>query len=84
MDRAKGVITSKNIMDATQMLMNESYTKSVAGGSVLELLLVVAMSRLHRIRRFPSFNFNHVANELKTMAGIRALPFTLPLATASI
>ena len=60
------------------------YTKSVVGGSVLELLLVVAMSRLHRIRQFPSFNFNHVANEIKTMAGRGALPLTPALATASI
>jgi hypothetical protein len=67
-DRGKGILTADDIMKAGQTLMEDTYVKSLAGGSVLELLLVVAMSRLHRFRQMQSFNFNHVENELKTMA----------------
>ena len=35
---------------------------------MLELCLVVAMSRLHRFRNMRTFNVNHVENELKSMA----------------
>lgn len=68
MDRDVGVITSGNIIDAVRTLREEPYITSLASGSVLELLLVVAMERLHTFRQMPSFNFNHVENELGAMA----------------
>ena len=60
--RALGVPGAENeqqrdIAAATQTLLADTYVKSLAGASTLELCLVVAMSRLHRFRRFPSGRF---------------------------
>ena len=68
MDRDKGVVTAQDIAKATQALLADTYVRSLSGASVLELCLVVAMSRLHRFRNMPSFNFQHVEAELRTMA----------------
>ena len=68
MDRDVGLVTAGDIALATQTLLADAYVKSLAGATALELCLVVAMSRLHRFRRVPRFNFNHVENELRAMA----------------
>ena len=68
MDRDVGLVTARDIAAATQTLLADTYVKSLAGASTLELCLVVAMSRLHRFRRMPRFNFNHVENEMRAMA----------------
>ena len=68
MNRALGTITADDIARATQTQMADTYVRSLSSSSVLELCAVVAMSRLHRIRRMLSFNFKHVESELRTMA----------------
>lgn len=68
MDRSRGVIAANDIVQASTTLLQDTYVRSLSSGSVLELIMVVAMSRLHRFRQMESFNFNHVENELKTMA----------------
>ena len=68
MDRDVGLVTARDIAAATQTLLADTYAKSLAGASTLELCLVVAMSRLHRFRRMPRSNFNHVENEMRAMA----------------
>ena len=67
-DRDAGVVTAKDIAYGVQTLLADTYVRSLAGSSVLELCLVVAMSRLHRFRNMRTFNVNHVENELKSMA----------------
>ena len=67
MDRDVGLVTARDIAAATQTLLADTYVKSLAGASTLELCLVVAMSRLHRFA-MPRFNFNHVENEMRAMA----------------
>ena len=68
MDRDAGVITARDLAQATQTLLADTYVRSLSGASVLELCLVVAASRLHRFRRMPRFNFNHLENELRAMS----------------
>ena len=68
MDRTLGLVTARDIAAATQTLLADTLVESLAGCSALELCLAVAMSRLHRFRGMPRFNFNHVENELRTMA----------------
>jgi origin recognition complex subunit 4 len=68
MDRQLGLVTARDIASATQTLLADSVVESLAGCSSLELCLAVAMSRVHRFRGMPRFNFNHVENELRTMA----------------
>ena len=67
-DRNVGLITARDILYATNTLLADTYVKSLAGSSVLELCLVVAMSRLRRFRNLTNFNLNHVENELRSMA----------------
>jgi origin recognition complex subunit 4 len=68
MDRESGMITARDVALGVQVLLADTYVRSLAGSSVLELCLVVAMSRLHRFRKMPRFNFNHLENELRSMA----------------
>ena len=68
MDRDAGVITARDLAQATQTLLADTYVRSLSSASVLELCLVVAASRLHRFRRMPRFNFNHLENELRAMS----------------
>ena len=66
-NRQLGKITSQDVMDAVDGLYRNPFIDSLIGATPLELLICVAMYRMHTARKRPSFTFEALAQEFKDM-----------------
>lgn len=66
-NRSMGKITALDIVEAAKGLDRNPFVDSLIGVTPLELLLCVAMYRMHRARQRPSFTFDALAQELNEM-----------------
>ena len=66
-NRQLGKITSSDIVEAVDSLHRNPFVDSLVGSTPLELLLCVAMYRMHTARKRPSFTFEALAQELNDM-----------------
>lgn len=66
-NRQLGKITSNDIVEAVESLYRNPFVDSLVGSTPLELLLCVAMYRMHTARKRPSFTFEALAQELSDM-----------------
>ena len=66
-NRQLGKITSNDIVEAVDSLYRNPFVDSLIGATTLELLLCVAMYRMHVARKRPSFTFEALAQEFREM-----------------
>lgn len=66
-NRRLGKVTGQDIVDAANSFKRNSFIDSLIGATPLELLLCVAMYRMHTARKRPSFTFDALAQELNDM-----------------
>ena len=66
-NRQLGKITSQDVVDAVDGLYRNPFIDSLIGATPLELLMCVAMYRMHTARKRPSFTFEALAQEFKDM-----------------
>ena len=66
-NRSLGKVTALDIVDAAKSMDRNPFVSSLTGVTPLELLLCVAMYRMHRARQRPSFTFDALAQELNEM-----------------
>ena len=66
-NRSLGKVTALDIIDAARSMDRNPFVDSLTGVTPLELLLCVAMYRMHRARQRPSFTFDALAQELNEM-----------------
>lgn len=66
-NRQLGKITSNDVVEAVDSMYRNPFVDSMVGSTPLELLLCVAMYRMHNARRRPSFTFEALTQELNDM-----------------
>jgi len=66
-NRRLGKLTATDIVDAAKSFNRNPFVDSLIGATPLELLLCVAMYRMHTARKRPSFTFDALAQELNDM-----------------